>query len=122
MRWVAFDEGSAQGLDNTIITAEATYSIDFLRPGRKSCLSLRHNRSNSFLIINTTKMYRFKAKDLEIKAYPLCLGTTSKDFTIDNLKKTGFHGYEYDFSVGFSISSANYQASSTERFAIMAYG
>lgn len=67
-------------------------------------------------------MYRFKAKDLEIKAYPLCLGTTSKDFTINNLKKTGFRGYEYDFSVGFSISSANYQASSTERFAIMAYG
>lgn len=67
-------------------------------------------------------MYRFKAKDLEIKAYPLCLGTTSKDFTIDNLKKTGFHGYEYDFSVGFSISLANYQASSMERFAMMAYG
>ena len=32
-------------------------------------------------------MYQFKAKDLKIKEYPLCLGNISKDFTIDNIKK-----------------------------------
>ena len=32
--------------------------------------------------------YKFKAKDSEIKEYPLCLGNVSKDFTIDNMKKS----------------------------------
>ena len=36
---------------------------------------------------NTVKLYQFKAKDLEIKPYPLCLGNISKDFTLDNIKE-----------------------------------
>ena len=35
----------------------------------------------------------------EINAYPLCLGNISKDFTVNNMKKTGLCGYVYDFSV-----------------------
>ena len=31
-------------------------------------------------------MYQFKAKDSEIKPYPLCLGYILKDFSIDNIK------------------------------------
>ena len=38
-------------------------------------------------LFDVTENYQFKAKNLEIKKYPLCLGNTSKDFTIDNLKK-----------------------------------
>ena len=34
-------------------------------------------------------MYEFKAKDSEIKPYALCLSNVSKDFTINNIKKTG---------------------------------
>ena len=34
-------------------------------------------------------MYEFKAKQSEIKPYPLCLGNISKDFTADNMKKQG---------------------------------
>ena len=34
-------------------------------------------------------MYQFKAKHLEIKPYPLCLGNMSKDFTINIMKKQG---------------------------------
>ena len=33
------------------------------------------------------EMYQFKAKDSEIKMYPLCLSNISKDFTIDHMKK-----------------------------------
>ena len=40
------------------------------------------NGSNSFLFVNATTMYQFKAKDSEIKYYTLCLGDFSKDFTI----------------------------------------
>ena len=34
-------------------------------------------------------------------ASPLCLGNISKDWSIDNMKKTGFTGYVYDFSVHY---------------------
>ena len=33
------------------------------------------------------KSYRFKAKNSEVKPYPLCLGNVSKDFTLHNMKK-----------------------------------
>ena len=40
-------------------------------------LNLHYNVSNSFLFVNALKMYQFKAKDSEIKLYPLCLGNVS---------------------------------------------
>ena len=30
-----------------------------------------------------------------------CLGNTSKDWSVDNMKKTGFNGYDFDFSVDY---------------------
>ena len=51
--------------------------------------SLYCNGSNSFLFINTVKS---KEKDAEIKPYSLCLSNNSKDFSIDNMKKTGPKG------------------------------
>ena len=50
-------------------------------------LSLHYNESNSFLFVNATKIYQFKAKDSEIKDYTLCLGNISKDFAINNMEK-----------------------------------
>ena len=49
------------------------------------------------------QIYNFKAKDSEIVASPLCLGNISKDWSIDNMKKTGFTGYVYDFSVDYDV-------------------
>ena len=40
-------------------------------------------------------------QDSEIVAYPLCLGNISKDFSVDNLKRTGLNGYVCDFSVDY---------------------
>ena len=47
------------------------------------------------------KTIKFKARDSDIVATPLCLGKISKDFSVDNMKKTGFNGYVYDFSVDY---------------------
>ena len=80
-------KGPAQGLDDTILTAETQYSINFTRPGIKFCLSLHYNGSNSFLFVNATKICQFKAKYCEIKKYPLCLGNISGDFSANNMKK-----------------------------------
>ena len=59
-----------------MLTAQTQYSISFSRSNREFCLSVpyKYNGSNSFLFVNTTNIYHFKAKDSEIKSYPLCLG------------------------------------------------
>ena len=48
-----------------------------------------------------------KAKDSEIVASPLCLGNTSKDWSTDNVEKTGFKGYIYDFSVDYDATDVD---------------
>ena len=40
----------AQGLDDTTFTFEAEYSINFTELGKKFCLSLHYNGSNSYLL------------------------------------------------------------------------
>ena len=58
---------------------------------------------NSYLFVNGSEIYKFKAKDSEIVSTPLCLGNISKDWSTDNMKKTGFRGYVYDFSVDSDV-------------------
>ena len=41
---------------------------------KKFCSSLHYNGANSYLFVNGTKIYKFKAKDSEIVATPLYLG------------------------------------------------
>ena len=75
------------------------YSINFTEKNKTFCVSLHYNGANSYLFVNGTEIYKFEAKDSEIVASPLCLGNISKDWLIDNVKKTGLNGYVYDFSV-----------------------
>ena len=69
--------GPTQWLDDTTLLAESQYSINFLRSSRKFSLSFHYNESNSFLFVNTTRIYQCKTKDSEIKKYPLCLRNIS---------------------------------------------
>ena len=77
------------------------YSINFTKENTKFCLRLHYNGAGSYLFVNGTKIIKFKAKDSEITPYPLCLGNISKDWSIDNMKKTSLQGYVYDFSVDY---------------------
>ena len=45
---------------------------------KKFSLSLHYNGANSYLFVNGTEIYKFKAKDSETVASPLCLGTLQK--------------------------------------------
>ena len=63
------------------------HSINFTVTKKKFCVTLHYNRANSYLFVNSTEIYKFKAKDSEIVAAPLCLGNISKDWTVDNMKK-----------------------------------
>ena len=91
-------KGPAWGLEHTL-SAEKMYSINFTEKNKKLCLSLHYNNTNSYLFVNGTKIITFKSKNTEIHPYPLCLGNISKDWSVDNMKKTEFNNYVYDFSV-----------------------
>ena len=92
--------GTTQGLEHRL-TAEKMYSINFTVTNKKFCLSLHYNGANSYLFVNGTEIYKFKAKDSEIVVGPICLGNISKNWSVDNMKRTGFTGYVFDFRVDY---------------------
>ena len=77
------------------------YSINFTEHNKKLCLSLHYNGANSYLFVNGKEIHKFKAKEFEIVATPLCLGNISSVWTVGNMKKTGLNGYVYDSSVDY---------------------
>ena len=93
-------KGPTQGLEHTL-SAEKMYSINITKKNTKFCLSLHYNKANSYLFVNGTEIIKFKAKDSEILACSLCLGNISKDWSHNNMKKTGFNCYIYDFSTDY---------------------
>ena len=64
------------------------YPINFTVTKTKFCLSLHYNGANSYLFINGKEIVKFKAKDSESVASPLCLGNISNNWSADNMKKT----------------------------------
>ena len=62
---------------------------------------MHYNGASSYLFVNGKKIHKLKAKDSEIVETPLCLGNISKDWSLDNMKKTRLNGYVYDFSVDY---------------------
>ena len=45
---------------------------------------------------------KFKAKDSDKTASPLCFSYISSDFSVDNMKRTGLYGRVYDFLVDYN--------------------
>ena len=86
-------------INNTTISAEKLYSINFSATKNRFSLSLHYNGDNSYLFVNGKETSKFKAKDSEIAEDPICLGNISKDFSQSNMKKTGLYGSVYYFSI-----------------------
>ena len=80
------------------------YAIIFTVTRKKFCLRLHYNKAISSLFVKGTDIYKFEAKDSEIVATPLCLRKISKDWSADNMKKIGFNGHVYDFSVDYNAT------------------
>ena len=55
-------EGPTQGLDDTTLTAEAIYPINFTQPNKRFLLSLNYNGNSSFSFVNDTKYINSKLK------------------------------------------------------------
>ena len=94
--------GATQRLEHTLATGKM-YLINFTVTKKKFCLSLHYNEENSYLFVNGTEIYKFKAKDSEIVRTPLCLGNISKDWSTDKIKKLGLMDV-YDFSVDYDAT------------------
>ena len=92
-------------LDDATFTAEKEYSINFTEQHKKVCISLNYNRVISYIFANGVEIYKFESKYSEINAAPLCLGNISKDFSVDNIKKSVMKKYDlmkkYDSLFGF---------------------
>ena len=67
-------KGPTQGLGEHSLTAEKMYSINFSAIGRRFCLSLHCNGTNSYFFVNDVEIIKFKAKDSEIIPNVLRLG------------------------------------------------
>ena len=76
-------KGPTKGLEHNQ-SAEKMYSIKFTEHNKKLRLSLHYIGASSYLFVNGKEIHKFKAKDSEIVATPLCLGNISK---VDNMKK-----------------------------------
>ena len=59
-----FSEGQTQRLDDTTLTAEAKYPINFAQSGKRFVLILHYNGSNNFLFVSATKYINSKKKTL----------------------------------------------------------
>ena len=84
------------------ITVEAKYIVNITKAKKNIFLSLHYNGANRFLLRKVfVKIHQFKAKDSEIKPFPLCLENIPKNFTVIKMKITGLKGSMYNFPVSY---------------------
>ena len=100
-------------IDTTFI-AKKEYSINFTEQQKNFRLSLHYNGVNSYMFVYGVEIYKFKAKDSEKNVAPLGLVNVSKDFSVDNMKKTGLCGYVYDFLFDYDSIDIDYYIFTTD--------
>ena len=69
-----------------LVQQKKKISINFSTANTKFCLNLHYNGDESYLYVNKTEIFKFKAGD-NISWYNFCLGSVSKDFTKMNSAK-----------------------------------
>ena len=103
---LALDKSPAHGLDDTAITEEVESPINISRLQRQFCLCLYLLEPTLFcLVVNATKIYKFKAKNSEIvivfrKYFKKCQRQWREK---KKEKKQKLNIYEYHFFVDYYI-------------------
>ena len=82
--------------------------IGFTENKENFCLRLHYNGANSYLFLNDTKIHKFKARVSEIVETQSCLRNASKDWSVDNMEKTGLTVYFNDFDVDYDAIAVGY--------------
>ena len=70
--------GPTQGLENTTLTAEKEYALNFREQQEKLYLSLHYNGVQSYLLVNVVEIYKVKVKIFDINSVPVWLVNVSK--------------------------------------------
>ena len=73
-------KGPAQGLDDTTLTVEAKYSINYTEQGKKFVWVFITMEATVIFLLMLQKIHQIRAKYSEIIACPLCLRNISKNF------------------------------------------
>ena len=96
-----------QKINNTTNYAEGSYSSNFSIENKVFCLSLHCNGDNSYLFVNGKEVFKFKAKNSEIKPQPIALGgiITTEYISTDEIKESKLYGNIYDLNVDYSAIS-----------------
>ena len=100
------EHGLTQKINNTTIYAEKIYSPNFSAENKTFCLNLHYNGHDSYLFVNAKEFTKFKAKDSEIKANQLTLGSisTSANLSSSDIRDSRLYGNIYDFDDDYSAS------------------
>ena len=93
-------DGIVQGINDTTLYAEKTYSQNFTQPSKKF-VRLRYNGDDSYLFVNGKQELKFKAKTDQLVKEKLCIGNLSDQWTASESDKTGLYGNIYDFVVDY---------------------
>ena len=103
-------DGFVQGINDTTLYAEKTYSQNFTQPNKNFVLSLHYNNNDSYLFINGKQELKFKAKPNPILTENrLCIGNLSAQWTTSESEKTGLYGNIYDLVVDYKgVKSVKY--------------
>ena len=80
------------------------YSPNFSVENKTFGLSLQYNGDDSYLFVNWKEVTKFNAKDSEIKANQLALGSisTSANRSSSDIEDSKLYGNVYVFSVDYS--------------------
>ena len=81
---------STDRLNNTRLTTEKEFSITFTNQQKKVFFSLHYNPLNSHTFNNSIEINKFKPKNFEINAAPLCFIKFSKYFSVNNTRKVEY--------------------------------
>ena len=80
-------DGFVQGIADTTLYSEKTYSQNFIQPSKKFLLSLHYNGDDSYLFVNGTQKLKFKAKTDQLVKEKLCIGNLSDQWTASESEK-----------------------------------
>ena len=97
--FLVLSEGPSQGINDSTDASKKKISISVANT--ELCLKLHYNDDESYLYVNETEIYKFKAED-NISWYNFCLGSVSQNFTKDEQSEISLNGTVYDFSVDHS--------------------
>ena len=94
-------DGIVQGINDTKLYVEKTYSQNFTQPSKKFVLSLHYNGDDSYLFVNGKQELKFKAKTDQLVKEKLCIRNLSDQWAASESEKTELYGNIYNFVVDY---------------------